>query len=310
MDLYAQKNRNRWVTAALFVGVGLVVLALGAGLAYVFGARDPFMLVGVGLVIAAILMAITWKIADRAVLRAAGAREPNPNVQEEARLSDIIEGVALAAGITTPQVFVIDDDSLNAFAVGRSPDSGKVAFTTGLLHTLTRSEVEAVAAHEVSHITGRDSLIGVYTAVLLGFAIIAARVMFRGALFSGMMGGRRRGGGGQMIVLLLAVLVAVLAAGAAFVLQRAVSRRRETRADLSSASLTNNPQAMISALEKIDKHHSPIDVGHGAASHLWIEEPGERDEEQQSFLDRLTNTHPPIEERIARLREVAGESRG
>jgi len=310
MDLYAQQHRNRRVTAALFVGVGLVVVALGAGLTYVFGVTDPFLMVGAGVVIAAVLMAITWKIADRAVLRSAGAREPNPDVAEEARVTDIVEGVAMAAGIPAPQVFVIDDDSLNAFAVGRSPESGKVAFTTGLLHALQRSEVEAVAAHEVSHITGRDSLIGVYTAVLLGFAVIAARVMFRGVLFRGMMGGGGRGGrgggGGHMIMLLIALVVAILAAAAAFVLSRAVSRKRESRADLSSAALTNNPQAMIGALEKIDKHHSPVDKAHGAASHLWIEEPGERDEDQESFLDRLSRSHPPIEERIATLREVAG----
>ncbi|PSO47386.1 MAG: hypothetical protein BRC32_04535 [Actinobacteria bacterium QS_8_72_14] len=234
MDLYAQQHRNRRVTAALFVGVGLVVVALGAGLTYVFGVTDPFIMVGVGVVIAAVLMAITWKIADRAVLRSAGAREPNPDVAEEARVTDIVEGVAMAAGIPAPQVFVIDDDSLNAFAVGRSPESGKVAFTTGLLHALQRSEVEAVAAHEVSHITGRDSLIGVYTAVLLGFAVIAARVMFRGVLFRGMMGGGGRGGrgggGGHMIMLLIALVVAILAAVAAFVLSRAVSRKRESPA--------------------------------------------------------------------------------
>lgn len=312
MDLYAQKDRNRRVTVALFVGVGLVIVALGGGLVFAFGVTDPYIMVGVGLVLAGILMAITWMIADRAVLRAAGARQPNENVQEEARLPDLVEGVATAAGLPNPEVYVIDDDSLNAFAVGRSPESGKVAFTTGLLHTLSRSETEAVAAHEVSHIAGRDSLIGVYTAVVLGFAIITARVLLRSVFFSGMTRGRSRGrsgGGGQIIMLVLALVVAVIAVAAAFVLQRAVSRKRESRADLSAVSLTNNPDAMISALEKIDKHHSPIDVGHGAASHLWIEEPGERDEEQQSFLDKLTNTHPPIPERIEALRQVAGEGR-
>lgn len=312
MDLYAQKDRNRRVTVALFVGVGLVIVALGGGLVFAFGVTDPYIMVGVGLVLAGILMAITWMIADRAVLRAAGARQPNENVQEEARLPDLVAGVATAAGLPNPEVYVIDDDSLNAFAVGRSPESGKVAFTTGLLHTLSRSETEAVAAHEVSHIAGRDSLIGVYTAVVLGFAIITARVLLRSVFFSGMTRGRSRGrsgGGGQIIMLVLALVVAVIAVAAAFVLQRAVSRKRESRADLSAVSLTNNPDAMISALEKIDKHHSPIDVGHGAASHLWIEEPGERDEEQQSFLDKLTNTHPPIPERIEALRQVAGEGR-
>lgn len=314
MDLYGQKARNQRVTAAMFVGVALVLVALGAGLAFAFGVVDPFIMVGVGIVLAALAMAITWTIADRAVLRAAGARAPNPDVQEEARLTDIVEGVALAAGVPAPEVHIIDDDSLNAFAVGRSPESGKVAFTTGLLHTLSRSEIEAVAAHEVSHITGRDSLIGVYTAVVLGFALVAARILLRSVMFSGMrrgMGGGRggRGGGGQVIMLLLALVVAIIAAAAAFFLQRAVSRKRESRADLNAVALTNNPDAMIGALEKIDAHHSPIDVGHGAASHLWIEEPGERDEEEQSFLDRMTATHPPIPERIEALRQVAGEGR-
>lgn len=305
MDIYGQKKRNQRVTVLLFFGFAVVLAALGIAVVFMLGIPDPYIGAGVGLVLAAIALAITWKVADRAVLRAAGAREPDSSRQEERRLPDIVEGVALAAGIPAPAVYVIDDDSLNAFAVGRSPEDGKVAFTTGLLASLERSEVEAVAAHEVSHITGRDSLVGVYTAVILGIAVIAARVLFRGMLFSGATRGGRRGGGGHPALLLIGLLVAVAAAGAAFLLSRAVSRRREQRADLAAVHLTHNPRAMISALEKIDKRHSPVDVGHGMASHLWIEEPGERN--QQSFLDRLANTHPPIEERIDYLRQVAGE---
>lgn len=307
MDIYAQKERNRRVTVALFVGVAAVLIALGYGLAWMFGITDPYIALGFGLVLAGIALAITWRVADRAVLRATRARAPDPERPEEARLPGLVEGVATAAGIPAPEVYVIDDESLNAFAVGRSPESGKVAFTTGLLQHLERSEIEAVAAHEVSHITGRDSLIGVYTAVVLGIAVIAARVLFRGALFSGMRGrrGGGRGGQGQAIMMLIGLLVAVLAAGAAFLLSRAVSRKREQRADLAAAHLTHNPQGMIAALEKIDANHSPVDYGHGMAAHLWIEEPGERD--QESFLDRLSRTHPPIEERIETLREVAGE---
>lgn len=303
MDIYAQKSRNKWVTAVLFAGVAAVVIGLGFGAAWALGVTDPVIAFGVGLVVAAVAMAITWKVADKAVLRSVGARPADPERPEEARLTGIVEGVATAAGIPAPEVYVIDDESLNAFAVGRSPEQGKVAFTTGLLANLERSEVEAVAAHEVSHITGRDSLIGVYTAVVLGIAVIAARVMLHGVLFSGMRGGRRRGGHPAM--LLIGLLVAVLAAGAAFLLSRAVSRKREQRADLASAHLTHNPQAMISALEKIDKGHSQVDYAHGMASHLWIEEPG--DQERESFLDRLSRSHPPISERIDTLREVAGE---
>jgi len=309
VDIYAQKQRNQRVTVALFVGVSLVLLGLGVALAFLFGVTDPFVAGGIGLVLAAVAMLITWKVADRAVLRSVGARPPDDSKPDEARLPGIVEGVATAAGIPTPQVYVIDDDSLNAFAVGRSPEQGKVAFTTGLLSHLERSEVEAVAAHEVSHITGRDSLIGVYTAVVLGIAVVVARILLRGVLFSGMRGGRGRGGGGggQLIMLLLAMVVAAIAAAAAFFLSRAVSRKREQRADLAAAHLTHNPQAMISALEKIDAYHSPVDFSHGMASHLWIEEPGERS--QESFLDRLTRTHPPIPERIDYLRQMAGERR-
>ena len=188
MDIYAQKQRNQRVTAALFVGVSLVLLALGVALAFLFGVTDPIVAGGIGLVIAAVAMLITWNVADRAVLRSVGARAPNDSDPNEARLQGIVEGVSTAAGIPTPEVYVIDDQSLNAFAVGRSPEQGKVAFTTGLLSHLERSEVEAVAAHEVSHITGRDSLIGVYTAVVLGIAVVVARILLRGVLFSGMRG--------------------------------------------------------------------------------------------------------------------------
>lgn len=305
--LYDQLARNRWMTAVLFVLFTVLVVGLAFALEVLFlgggGGGAPYI---ASAVIVGVLI-FAWFAADRAVLSALRARPPRSDVPEERNLPDVIEGLALAAGLPVPTVYVIDDPAPNAFATGRSPDKGVVAFTTGLLQKMNRQQVEAVAAHELSHIGNRDSLIGVVAAVLVGVIIVVCRVALR-LLFFG--GGRRRGGsrggGGGAPIMLIGLAVLILAPIFAMLLRFAISRRRESHADVNAVRLTRNPEAMISALEVLDADRSAVDFAHGFAAHLWIEEPAES---EPGWLNKLFSTHPPISERIERLRAVAGDTR-
>ena len=307
--LYDQIDRNRRMTVALFVLFGVVVLGLAWALDLLFiGTGDWVTPTILGALIAGGALAFAWFAADRVVLSALGVRPPNPEHPRERQLPTIVESVALAAGMPTPEVYVIDDPSPNALATGRSPDKGVVAFTTGLLDKMSRPQVEAVAAHEVSHIANRDSMVGVVAAVLVGVVIIVARFALRLLLFGG---GRRRGGGRQSggpgPLIIVGLVVLVLAPLFALLLRFAISRRRESLADANAARLTRNPDAMIEALEVLAGDHSSVDFQHGFAAHLWIEEP--EDPQGPSGLDRLFATHPPIPERIEALKAIAGDAR-
>lgn len=305
--LYDQLDRNRRMTFVLFAAFALVVfgvswaideLFLGAGLTAT-SVIAGLIAVGAGL--------FAWFLADKVVLSTLGAREPRADVPAERNLVEIVRGVSIAAGLPMPKVYVIDEAAPNALATGRSPEKGVVAFTTGLLDKMTRQQVEAVAAHEISHIANRDSLVGVVAAVLLGVMLIISRLAFR-LLFFG--GGRRRssrsggGGGGAVIMLVIGLAVLVLAPILGALLRFAISRRRESLADANAVRLTRNPQAMIEALEVLAGDHSSVDFRHGLAAHLWMEEP--EDEAGQSWLDRLFATHPPIPDRIRTLKAIAG----
>ncbi|MEX2621828.1 MAG: M48 family metallopeptidase [Egibacteraceae bacterium] len=303
--LYDQLSRNRWMTVVLFVGFTVLVVGLALALEVLFlGGGGGAAYIAIAVIVGVLIF--SWFAADRAVLSALRARAPNPAVPEERTLPDIIEGLALAAGLPMPAVYVIDDPAPNAFATGRSPDKGVVAFTTGLLQKMNRQQVEAVAAHELSHIGNRDSLIGVVAAVLVGVILVVCRVALR-LLFFG--GGRRRGGGrggGGGPIMLLGLAVLILAPIFALLLRFAISRRRESHADVNAVRLTRNPEAMISALEVLDADHTSVDFAHGFAAHLWIEEPSDK---EPGWITKMFSTHPPVPDRIEALRAIAGDSR-
>lgn len=305
--LYDQIDRNKRMTVLLFAAFALVIAAIAWAIDVVVLGTGPIGAAIVGLVIAVASITFAWFSAARVILSATGAREPRPEDSAERNLTEIVSGLAIAAGLPAPKVYVIDDPAPNAFATGRRPEDGVTVFTTGLLRKMSRPQIEAVAAHELSHIANRDSMIGVTAAVLVGAVLIVGRLVLR-VLFFG--GGRRRGsrrssgGGGPLIVVGLVVLV--VAPLFAMLLRFAISRRRESLADANAVRLTRNPDAMIAALEILAGDTTSVDFSHGLASNLWIEEP---EAGEGSWLDRLTATHPPIPERISALRAIAGDSR-
>lgn len=303
--LYDQIDRNRRMTVVLFAGFALVIAAIAWAVDVVLLGTGPVGAAIIGLLIAGVSIAFAWFSAAKVVLAATGAREPRTDDPVESDLVEMVGGLAIAAGLPAPKVYVIDDTAPNAFATGRRPEDGVTVFTTGLLAKMSRPQIQAVAAHELSHIANRDSMIGVTAAVLVGAILILGRVVLR-ALFWG--GGRRRGRNDQSAgpLMIVGLVVLVIAPLFAMLLRFAISRRRESLADANAVRLTRNPDAMIGALEVLAEDRTSVGFSNGLASNLWIEEP---EHGGGSWLDRLTATHPPIPERIDALRAIRGDAR-
>ena len=287
----AANKRN----SIILIGIVSVVLV---SLGYVFAQIYDPSLVFVFLIIAVILSTLgtvaSYWYSDKIVLSVTKTREPTPI--EQAHLSNVVEGLAIAAGIPAPRFVIIADEvNLNAFATGRDPNHAVLAVTSALLKVMNREELEGVIAHEMSHIENYDIRFASMVAVLVGIVVIASQIFLRSMWFSG--GGRDRKGG-NAIFLVIGIILAILAPIFTQLIQLAVSRQREYLADSSGAYLTRNPMGLASALDKIKDHNVDTKVN-GAVSHLYFTNP---------FLSKNANswfaTHPPIEERIRRLREM------
>jgi heat shock protein HtpX len=285
---------------AAFIALAiLVALALNALLR--FGIVGVVIALGV-----AIAMSVTayWK-SDAVALAMSRAR-PADEVTY-ARLHNIVEGLCIAAGLPKPRVYIIDDEAPNAFATGRDPKHAAIAVTTGLLEKMNRIELEGVIAHELSHIKNYDILVSTLAVTLVGFIALASDIGIR-MLWWG--GGRRRNdnndGGPFAILAILGFVLLILAPIIAQLMQFAVSRKRESLADLSGVELTRYPPGLIAALEKLRDDETVVHAHSRATAHLWIEQPmpTEREQGRLSRLNRLFDTHPPLDERIAALREL------
>lgn len=281
----------------LLVGVVSAVLVI---LFYLFAQIYNPSLVFVFLIIAIILSTLgsiaSYWYSDKIVLAVTKTREPTQI--EKAHLENVVEGLAIAAGIPTPRIIISDDNNLNAFATGRDPEHAVLAVTSGLLKTMNREQLEGVVAHEMSHIKNYDIRFASMVAVLVGIVAIAAQLFLRSMWFTGGERGDRRGGGIAIIFLLIGIFLAILAPIFTQLIQLAVSRQREYLADASGAYLTRNPEGLASALETLRDHNTNEKVN-GAVSHLYFVNPL-----LPKNAESLFATHPPIEERIKRLREM------
>ena len=211
----------------------------------------------------------------------------------------LVENLAITAGLPMPKIFVIEDPSPNAFATGRDKNHSVVAVTTGLLAIMNKTELEGVVAHEMSHIGNKDMLLSTVAVVLVGFVAILSDMMIRMSFFGGNRNDDREGNGLFMII---GIVVAILAPIAATLIQLAISRKREYLADASGALLTRYPEGLASALEKISQYGRPMQTQSTAIAHLYIANP----QGSGNFAKKVSvlfSTHPPVEERIKRLRE-------
>jgi heat shock protein HtpX len=223
-----------------------------------------------------------------------------------ARLYNLVEGLTIASGLPMPALYIVNDPAPNAFATGRDPKHASIAVTTGLLEKMNRIELEGVLAHELSHVKNYDIRVSSIAVCLVG--VVAALSDFGIRMF--IFGGRRNNNdnnGGNGIVMLLAFVVIILAPLMATVMQLAVSRKRESLADVSAVEMTRYPPGLISALEKLRDDQTSVKAQSRATAHLWIEEPMDQYEgenKKKSKWSHLFDTHPPIEDRIAALREM------
>lgn len=328
-NLFAQQEANKRKSAWLVAGFVLFFAWIGFGgdLAWYLQTRSlpperyhhviPF----IGL-LASLLAAGTswsaWRTGAKRVLNASGAQELiTPATPELQRLDNVVEEMAIASGVPKPKIWIVPDPDPNAFATGRDPFTAHIAVTEGLLATLDRDELQAVVAHEMSHIRNFDIRLMTLLAAMVGsIALLSdlARNFLRfGGRGSRRSGGRDKGNPVALIVLVIWLVTLVLAPIISRLLSMAVSRKREYLADATAAQFTRNPLALASALEKIDSAPSATRaIAHGAA-HLCIVDPAERKiSSREGALGDLFASHPPMRLRLARLRAMgyAAEKQG
>jgi heat shock protein HtpX len=239
---------------------------------------------------------VSYFAGDKLALLSSGAKEIAK--KDAPDLYNVVENLCIADGIPTPKIFVINDPSPNAFATGRKPELASIAFTTGLLERLDRTELEGVAAHELSHVKNYDTRVMAIVVVLVGVVAVMTNVFLRISWYGG---GRRRddrGGGG--VIMILGIIGLILAPIVAQLIQLAISRRREYLADSSGALLTRFPEGLARALEKIRDYGQPMQRASTATAHLYIASPFGSGQK----LANLFSTHPPIDERIRILRQM------
>lgn len=280
-------------------------LVLIAALGWVFGQITEF---GTYALIPAVVIALimTWGsyyYSDKIVLAVSKARPVSK--QEYPYLYNIVEGLALAAGLPKPRCYVIDDTAPNAFASGRNPEKAVVVVTEGLLKKLNRAELEGVIAHEMSHIKNYDIRVQTLAVVMVGVVVLLSDWILRSFLW----GGRRRrssnksSGNAGAILIIIALALAILSPLIAQLLKMAVSRKREFLADANGAMLTRYPPGLASALKKISADKEPLEVANKATAHMYIINPL-KDHKGGAGMAKLFSTHPPIEERIAALEKM------
>ena len=289
--LYTQSDRNKRLTWIYITGFLIFVIGVG----YVFAGAMGNSWILYGAVIFSIIMSFSsywW--SDKIVLKMNDAKEVTHDNAKE--LYHIVENLCITAGLPIPKIYIIQDDALNAFATGRDPEHGVICLTTGIIQRLEKVELEGVIAHELSHIGNRDILLGTVVVVLVGFVTILADLFRHWAFF----GGRDNDSGGgrlKIILIILAVILSIFAPIAAMLMQLAISRKREFLADASGALLTRYPDGLARALEKISGDAKPMGNANRATAHLFIANPFKGKKAKSLFM-----THPPIEERVAKLR--------
>jgi heat shock protein HtpX len=298
MTLYSFKSSNirkTWLIFTLFL-----IVVIGVGWIFSLAYNDPGILY-IAVAFSLIMNLVAYWKSDSIALTLARAHEVQHDQYKD--LYHTVENLCITAGIPMPKIYVIDDASVNAFATGRNPKHATVAVTTGLLARLDKTELEGVIAHELSHVRNYDTLLSTVVVILVGFISIISNIFMRSTLFRG----RSDRNNQNSIFMLIGVITAILAPIAAVLIKLAISRKREFLADASGALLTRYPEGLASALEKISADR-PLVSAQGATAHLYFVNPFKADgggEKKVSFMAKLFMTHPPIEERIKALRQMA-----
>ncbi|MEK9181134.1 MAG: M48 family metallopeptidase [Patescibacteria group bacterium] len=295
----AHNKRESWILIFSFL---LIIIALGwvFSLAY----DNPGILV-FAVIFSSFSALVSYYFSDSITLALSRAKPVDR--QSNPELYRLVENLTIAAGLPTPRIYIIEDTAPNAFATGRDPAHAVVCVTTGILQKLEKVELEGVIAHELSHIGNYDIRVMTLVVVLVGTVTLLADWMLRWSFFGGRRKGGREGGGQiQGVLALIGLILAILSPIIATLIKLAVSRKREFLADASGALLTRYPEGLARALQKISADQEPLEAANKATAHMYIVSPlkGSDGRPKTGWLASLFNTHPPIEERIRRLREM------
>jgi len=296
MTLYthqASNIRKTWLLIGIFLAI---IVGLGYFLAWNYQMPE---ILYIAVAIAVIQGGTSYWFSDKVALSMSGAK---PATREEFfDLWNMTENLAITAGLPMPRLYIISDPVPNAFATGRNAKHAAIAVTTGLLERLDRTELEGVIAHEMSHIGNRDILVMSVVVVLVGIITLVVDLFMRMTLWGG---GRRNSDdrGSNAIVMAIGLIAIILSPIVAMIIQFSISRRREFLADASGALLTRYPEGLASALEKISQYSGEMKKANNAMAHMYIANPFGKNSKKGFGLTKLFMTHPPVEERIARLR--------
>ncbi len=296
-QLVAQNKRRSFLVVFAFI-----IFIVGATYLMAEGFGYSLDIVAWALIFSGATSFFSYFYSDKIILGISGAKEASR--KEFFDFYTVTENICVGQKMPMPKLYVIEDSAMNAFATGRNPEHAVVCATTGLLQRLNRSEIEAVIAHELSHIKNYDMLLMSIVTVLVGLIALLADWMMRMSFWGG---GRKKDNenNGQLgaIIAIVAVILAILSPIIAQLIQLAISRRREFLADASGVSMTKNPQGLIKALSKINQDQEPLEVANTATAHLYISNPLKNTRGIHAFA-KLFNTHPPVSERIQALQEM------
>lgn len=298
VNIFDQVSKNKRDSIFLGFLVFIILFALIYIISYIF---VPDLLIVIMIFAFIVIIAdiyFSYNYGDKVILKSVNAQPANE--RDNRYLIDTVEGLAIAAGIPKPNVYIMKSDEINAFACGKDPKHASICVTTGALENLKRDELEGVIGHEMSHIRNYDVRFATLVAVLVGLAAIVSSMFLRSMFWGGISNDRedRKGGVIFLIMIVIAVILAIIAPLVTRIVQAAVSRKREYMADAGSAELTRYPDELADALEKIKKVNEGKMKVSEAVSHLFITDPN------KSPLDKLFDTHPPLEDRIKVLRAM------
>ena len=294
-----QIRRNKQLTIFICTFMALLFIGVVFAFGYIFF-QNIFIALAFGIPIALAYVAITYSFSVKTVLSAAKARPANPKIREEKILIYKVEEMSIASGLPMPKVYVQDSENINAFATGKKPEDSVVCVTTGALNKLKSDELEGVIAHEMSHIKNHDILIATVTIAVVGTIALISEILFYSLLWGG--AGRGRRNEGNAILIAIAIIFIILAPIFSRLTYLMISRRREYLADSNGAYLSRNPEGLAKALEKIKNDHPRgKPKGSKTVAPLYIANPFKRTERERGSI---WATHPPIDERIRRLRSM------
>ncbi len=299
-QLVAKNKRRSIIITAAFI---FFIVAAAYLMARAFGFSYDF--VAVALIFSGITSFISYYWSHKIVLAISNAR---PARREEFfDFYTTVENLAMSQRLPMPDLYVIEDSAMNAFATGRDPEHAVVCATTGLLNRLNRSEIEGVMAHEMGHIQNYDIRLMSIVSILVGFIALISDWMLRMTFLGGRRRRRNREGNGQLQLIFIAagLILALLSPIIAQLIKLALSRRREFLSDATSAAMTKNPEGLARALEKIALDKEPLEAANKATAHLYISNPLKNHHDAIGMFANLFQTHPPVEERVARLRGIA-----